>query len=184
MLLHIEAKLLSLGQESHHFIALIQREEKGEGKEDDEEEKQEETTTDKEFVESSSSSSLSLSDEVGSTYDKKSKSHTAEERKASTADVTSSTPVTEASASGHSVDEDSQDKQDAKPARVSKVPTKNVHAMNVLNRVKNKLEGKDGNFLNKEAGKLSVEVQVEWIIQEAMSVENLCTLYEGWTSWI
>ncbi|RLO12222.1 hypothetical protein DYB28_004495 [Aphanomyces astaci] len=38
--------------------------------------------------------------------------------------------------------------------------------------------------LDGEASHLSVEQQVQWLIQEATSVDNLCQMYEGWTPWI
>ncbi|RHY14851.1 hypothetical protein DYB36_001728 [Aphanomyces astaci] len=49
--------------------------------------------------------------------------------------------------------------------------------MTVLNAIQQqKLDG--------EASHLSVEQQVQWLIQEATSVDNLCQMYEGWTPWI
>lgn len=57
----------------------------------------------------------------------------------------------------------------------------NLHAIKVLKRVKKKLEGKDEDC-NSET-KLTVKQQVDWLIKEATSVDNLCVLYEGWTAW-
>eukprot|EP01121_Diplochlamys_sp_Union-15-3_P013581 TRINITY_DN4239_c0_g1_i1.p1 TRINITY_DN4239_c0_g1~~TRINITY_DN4239_c0_g1_i1.p1 ORF type:complete len:109 (+),score=22.01 TRINITY_DN4239_c0_g1_i1:207-533(+) len=61
--------------------------------------------------------------------------------------------------------------------------TRNVHALNVLKRVKAKLEGKDGPKKELTETKQSVFEQVEWVIREATSIDNLSKLYEGWISW-
>eukprot|EP01126_Amoeba_proteus_P010740 TRINITY_DN14223_c0_g2_i2.p1 TRINITY_DN14223_c0_g2~~TRINITY_DN14223_c0_g2_i2.p1 ORF type:complete len:144 (-),score=37.19 TRINITY_DN14223_c0_g2_i2:204-635(-) len=58
----------------------------------------------------------------------------------------------------------------------------NVHALNVVKRVKQKLEGTDG--LERGAGSMTVTEQVNWVIKEATSTHNLSRMYEGWTSWI
>jgi serine/threonine-protein kinase SMG1 len=52
--------------------------------------------------------------------------------------------------------------------------------MGVLRRVRAKLEGKD-----LDLGKaMSVQEQVDLIISESTSVDNLCQHYEGWTPWV
>ena len=56
---------------------------------------------------------------------------------------------------------------------------RNSHALNVLKRVRLKLTGRIG-----EHAKLSVPEQVNAVIEEAISVDNLCVMYEGWTPWI
>ena len=57
---------------------------------------------------------------------------------------------------------------------------KNTFALNVLRRVKAKLEGREPDVLRRS----SVAEQVDFIIRESTNVENLALLYEGWTSWI
>ena len=57
---------------------------------------------------------------------------------------------------------------------------RNSYAVSVWRRVKLKLEGRDPDSLVKT----SVADQVDWIIKEATSVENLALLYEGWTPWV
>jgi hypothetical protein len=49
-----------------------------------------------------------------------------------------------------------------------------------LLRIKNKLLG----FENPTSGGLGVEGQVELIISEARSIDNLCRLFPGWAPWI
>jgi PI-3-kinase-related kinase SMG-1 len=107
---------------------------------------------------------------------------------------------------GHSDDEDAADSKD-KAAHtlvptsrtVKNTSTKNVHAMNVLRRVKAKLEGRDfaaqkaqneKNLTTNTAEplklpeRMSVAEQVDWVIREATSIDNLSKMYEGWTAWI
>jgi phosphatidylinositol kinase/protein kinase (PI-3 family) len=63
---------------------------------------------------------------------------------------------------------------------VSVPQERNAFAMSVLRRVRAKLEGKD-----LDPGKaMSVQEQVELIISESTSVDNLCQHYEGWTPWV
>jgi len=57
---------------------------------------------------------------------------------------------------------------------------KNTFALNVLRRVRAKLEGREPDVLRRS----SVAEQVDFIIREATSLDNLSLLYEGWTSWI
>ncbi|KDO21536.1 hypothetical protein SPRG_13345 [Saprolegnia parasitica CBS 223.65] len=56
----------------------------------------------------------------------------------------------------------------------------NAKAVKVIDRVKKKLRGRD--FENLEPGQkqLSVESQVDRLIEQATSPENLCQLYYGW----
>ncbi|XP_024528271.1 serine/threonine-protein kinase SMG1 [Selaginella moellendorffii] len=53
-------------------------------------------------------------------------------------------------------------------------------AVNVLKRVRTKLEGRDID----ETGQLSIADQVDHLLRQAMSIDNLCNMYEGWTPWI
>ncbi|KAF5448742.1 hypothetical protein F2P56_029247 [Juglans regia] len=57
---------------------------------------------------------------------------------------------------------------------------KNAYAMSVLRRVEMKLEGGDigGNR------DISVAEQVDYLLKQATSIDNLCNMYEGWTPWI
>lgn len=59
---------------------------------------------------------------------------------------------------------------------------KNVTAMNVLLRLKSKLEGRSG--FGERRTVMSVNDQVDELITTAMNPENLCQMYEGWMSWI
>jgi len=61
---------------------------------------------------------------------------------------------------------------------------KNVHALTVLRRIKCKLDGKDRWPGKERETKQSVSEQVETVIKQAVSVDNLCTLYEGWAAWL
>ncbi|XP_008459237.2 uncharacterized protein LOC103498422 isoform X1 [Cucumis melo] len=57
---------------------------------------------------------------------------------------------------------------------------RNAYAMSVLRRVEMKLNGRD-NVDNRE---LSITEQVDYLLKQATSVDNLCNMYEGWTPWI
>ena len=59
------------------------------------------------------------------------------------------------------------------------VQTRNAYALNIIKRVKEKLSGRDGSNQ-----KLSASEQVAMVVEQATAVDNLCSLYEGWTSWI
>jgi len=63
---------------------------------------------------------------------------------------------------------------------ISKGQERNTYAVNVLKRVKCKLDGRDLDATKK----MSIKDQVDWVIQQAISIENLCVMYEGWTPWI
>jgi hypothetical protein len=76
----------------------------------------------------------------------------------------------------------------------------NVHAVEVVKRVESKLEGLDHLTEKKEREKEttnsttmtirtppqpeSIRNQVDRVLQQATSADNLCMLYEGWTAWI
>eukprot|EP00271_Cylindrocystis_brebissonii_P001128 TRINITY_DN1141_c0_g1_i1.p1 TRINITY_DN1141_c0_g1~~TRINITY_DN1141_c0_g1_i1.p1 ORF type:complete len:489 (-),score=117.42 TRINITY_DN1141_c0_g1_i1:863-2269(-) len=50
----------------------------------------------------------------------------------------------------------------------------------VLQRVREKLEGRDRD----PTREMGVPLQVESLLQQAVSLDNLCNMYEGWTPWI
>eukprot|EP00898_Chlorokybus_atmophyticus_P001833 jgi/Chlat1/2650/Chrsp178S02490 len=54
------------------------------------------------------------------------------------------------------------------------------HSQSVLHRVQLKLEGMD----IAPSSMVSVEEQVNYLIEQATSVDNLSQMYEGWTPWI
>lgn len=57
----------------------------------------------------------------------------------------------------------------------------NTRAMEVILRIQSKLCGRDFNKDPSAGGdELTVDEQVERLIQEAVSVENLCELFVGW----
>ena len=62
----------------------------------------------------------------------------------------------------------------------SAVQERNAYALNVWRRVRMKLEGRDPN----PNRKYTTAEQVEYVIREAQSTENLALLYEGWTPWV
>ncbi|CAL9022136.1 unnamed protein product [Prunus brigantina] len=57
---------------------------------------------------------------------------------------------------------------------------KNPYAMSVLRRVEMKLDGRD----IAENREISISEQVDYLLKQATSVDNLCNMYEGWTPWI
>lgn len=60
--------------------------------------------------------------------------------------------------------------------------TDGVHfAVDAVNRVKHKLQGK---FVFGEDGIMTVRDQVEAVLQQAQSNDNLAKMYEGWMAWI
>ncbi|XP_058794779.1 serine/threonine-protein kinase SMG1 [Phymastichus coffea] len=66
------------------------------------------------------------------------------------------------------------------PTTGKAVQERNAYALNVWRRVRMKLEGRDPN----PNRKYSTAEQVEYVIREAQSIENLALLYEGWTPWV
>ncbi|XP_038064648.1 serine/threonine-protein kinase SMG1-like [Patiria miniata] len=60
------------------------------------------------------------------------------------------------------------------------IQVRNTHAINVWRRVKGKLDGRDP----EPSKRLSIPEQVDFVIKEATSLDNLATLYEGWTAWV
>ncbi|KAK4284645.1 hypothetical protein QN277_001447 [Acacia crassicarpa] len=57
---------------------------------------------------------------------------------------------------------------------------KNAYALSVLKRVEMKIDGQDIS----ENREISVAEQVDYLLKQATSVDNLCNMYEGWTPWI
>ncbi|KAK6240492.1 hypothetical protein SCA6_005881 [Theobroma cacao] len=57
---------------------------------------------------------------------------------------------------------------------------KNAYALSVLKRVEMKLDGQDIT----ERREISIAEQVDYLLKQATSVDNLCSMYEGWTPWI
>ncbi|KAF5727229.1 hypothetical protein HS088_TW22G00918 [Tripterygium wilfordii] len=57
---------------------------------------------------------------------------------------------------------------------------KNAYAMSVLRQVETKLDGRD----IAENREVSIAEQVDYLLKQAMSIDNLCNMYEGWTPWI
>ncbi|KAI8926182.1 hypothetical protein BC831DRAFT_457824 [Entophlyctis helioformis] len=85
--------------------------------------------------------------------------------------------------------------------RLHREQTRNVHAVNVLKRIRAKLDGRDTELAMPAAqpgqgngtppspssnpkARLSVADQVDRLIREAMNPDHLAVMYEGWMSWI
>ncbi|KAJ8977248.1 hypothetical protein NQ317_007425 [Molorchus minor] len=72
------------------------------------------------------------------------------------------------------------EKQEPQKQDSSKGQHRNAYAVNVWRRVKLKLEGRDPD----SGRKCAVQEQVDYVICEATSLDNLALLYEGWTPWV
>ncbi|KAL5019170.1 hypothetical protein ScPMuIL_004892 [Solemya velum] len=72
------------------------------------------------------------------------------------------------------------DKITRDPRTGKAIQERNSYAVGVWRRVKMKLDGRDPD-INK---RLSVAEQVDNVIKEATSTDNLAVLYEGWTPWV
>lgn len=59
-------------------------------------------------------------------------------------------------------------------------PKRNPYAVSVLEKVEWKLDGLD----HESRRHLTVSEQVDYLLRQAMSIDNLCNMYEGWTPWI
>ncbi|KOX79166.1 Serine/threonine-protein kinase SMG1 [Melipona quadrifasciata] len=66
------------------------------------------------------------------------------------------------------------------PTTGKAVQERNAYALNVWHRVRMKLEGCDPH----PTRKYTTAEQVEYVIREAQSTDNLALLYEGWTPWV
>lgn len=75
---------------------------------------------------------------------------------------------------------DSRMKVKRHPLTGKVVQEHNAYALNVWRRVKVKLEGRD----LEPSRRASVAEQVDYTIREATNLDNLATLYEGWTPWV
>lgn len=62
----------------------------------------------------------------------------------------------------------------------SREQQRNAYAVGVWRRVRLKLEGRDPD----PGRRLNIQEQVDYVIREASSVDNLASLYEGWTPWV
>ncbi|KAG0239164.1 Serine/threonine-protein kinase smg1 [Actinomortierella wolfii] len=83
--------------------------------------------------------------------------------------------------SGMQLNGDSHQQQSVPPQQQQQQQhQRNAYAVNILRRVRHKLEGRDFDPQKKS----KVTEQVERVIQEATSVDNLAMMYEGWTAWI
>ncbi|KAI9141330.1 hypothetical protein BKA69DRAFT_1038604 [Paraphysoderma sedebokerense] len=76
--------------------------------------------------------------------------------------------------------DDGDDMELELPAQPVHQYKKNVHALEVLKRIKVKLDGRD-NETNKRVG---VQEQVDMVIRQATDPGNLSLMYEGWTPWV
>ncbi|KAK5642068.1 hypothetical protein RI129_008235 [Pyrocoelia pectoralis] len=63
---------------------------------------------------------------------------------------------------------------------IAKGQQRNAYAMGVWRRVRLKLEGRDPD----PGRKYTNQEQVDYIIREASSLDNLALMYEGWTPWV
>lgn len=57
---------------------------------------------------------------------------------------------------------------------------KNPFALSILKQVEHKLHGKDIDGTRS----LNISEQVDYLLKQATSIDNLCNMYEGWTPWI
>ncbi|KAJ8915769.1 hypothetical protein NQ315_004581 [Exocentrus adspersus] len=74
----------------------------------------------------------------------------------------------------------SSNKEVIQKESVTKGQQRNAYAVNVWRRVKMKLEGRDPDSCRK----YTAQEQVDYVIREATSLDNLALLYEGWTPWV
>ena len=58
--------------------------------------------------------------------------------------------------------------------------TTNMTAINILKKIKQKLEGQD----TFDGSTLTVSEQVDFLVKEATSEDNLSQMFEGWMAWI
>ncbi|XP_063243710.1 serine/threonine-protein kinase SMG1 isoform X2 [Bacillus rossius redtenbacheri] len=72
------------------------------------------------------------------------------------------------------------EKNDRDPQTGKAIQERNAYALGVWRRVRMKLEGRDPD----PGRRATVQEQVDFIIREAISMDNLALLYEGWTPWV
>uniref|UniRef100_A0A336KF63 CSON000458 protein n=1 Tax=Culicoides sonorensis TaxID=179676 RepID=A0A336KF63_CULSO len=65
-------------------------------------------------------------------------------------------------------------------AQTQKEQKRNAYAVSVWRRIRMKLEGRDRDPNKRQ----TLQEQVDWMIREAISPDNLAVLYEGWTPWV
>jgi FKBP12-rapamycin complex-associated protein len=54
-----------------------------------------------------------------------------------------------------------------------------VQSKGIVKRIKDKLRGRDGD----DGRTHSIKEQVEWLIQQATNISNLCVMFRGWHPW-
>ncbi|OQS05072.1 phosphatidylinositol kinase, partial [Thraustotheca clavata] len=74
------------------------------------------------------------------------------------------------------MNDDDSDDEDDEDEVVVRVQERNRYGLQVLKRVKEKLDG--------DVAQLNPSDHVRWLIDQATNVDNLCVMYEGWTPWI
>ncbi|XP_052179665.1 uncharacterized protein LOC127792986 [Diospyros lotus] len=88
--------------------------------------------------------------------------------------------------SSHSISQDKVEDKGHEPSfsvsdsRNQVVRGKNAYAMSVLKQIEKKIDGRD--IADNRA--ISIAEQVDYLLKQATSVDNLCNMYEGWTPWI
>ncbi|GAN02379.1 hypothetical protein MAM1_0021c01822 [Mucor ambiguus] len=92
----------------------------------------------------------------------------------------SSNALQEDEESGHVADDDKNAHQQASQGLYVIRPASNNHVTKIMKRIRSKLEGIDFGIQHK----MNVSEQVARSIEQATSVDNLCMMYEGWTSWV
>ena len=70
--------------------------------------------------------------------------------------------------------------EEAPPSRQQK----NVQALTAVRRVRVKLEGRDRWPGKERDARQTVSEQVEAVIKQAVAIDNLSALYEGWAAWL
>ncbi|KAI8877781.1 hypothetical protein K501DRAFT_229661 [Backusella circina FSU 941] len=110
-----------------------------------------------------------------------------ESTKAVTATHPTTATTTEENESTENIEESKSDEQHAvimdkeTPNQLTSAKqSSNSHALKIMKRIRSKLEGDDLGINHK----MSIAEQVARTIDQATSVDNLCLMYEGWTSWV
>ncbi|XP_058069212.1 uncharacterized protein LOC131218594 isoform X2 [Magnolia sinica] len=100
-----------------------------------------------------------------------------DEKKAISEEVNSSDGKSEAFTSNQAKVQGADECADS-ATRVSR--GKNAYALSVLRRIEMKLDGQD----IEENRQMNISEQVDHLLKQATSIDNLCNMYEGWTPWI
>jgi len=66
-------------------------------------------------------------------------------------------------------------------ADTPKISERNLQAMKILYRIRDKLNGYDPLI---DPSVMDVTKHVDKVINQAINIDNLACMYEGWTSWI